>query len=27
LLTVNEEEVVQKAREYRKSIAMSLGMP
>jgi len=27
LLTVNEEEVLQKAREYRKSIAMSLGMP
>jgi 5-methylthioadenosine/S-adenosylhomocysteine deaminase len=27
LLTVNEEEVLQKAREYRKSVAMSLGMP
>ncbi len=27
LLTVKEEEVLQKAREYRKSVAMSLGMP
>jgi 5-methylthioadenosine/S-adenosylhomocysteine deaminase len=27
LLTVNEEEVLQKAREYRKSVAASLGMP
>src|SRR6266853_4290685 len=27
LLTVKEEEVLQKAREYRKSIAASLGMP
>ncbi len=27
LLTVKEEEVLQKAREYRKSVAASLGMP
>ncbi len=27
LLTVNEEEAMAKARQYRKSIAMSLGMP
>jgi len=27
LLTVKEEEVLQKAREYRKSVSMSLGMP
>jgi 5-methylthioadenosine/S-adenosylhomocysteine deaminase len=27
LLTVEEEEVLQKAREYRKSVAASLGMP
>jgi hypothetical protein len=26
LLTVNEEEVLGKAREYRKSVAASLGM-
>ena len=27
LLTVNEEAAMAKAREYKKSIAMSLGMP
>jgi hypothetical protein len=27
LLTVKEDEVLQKAREYRKSVAASLGMP
>ena len=27
LLTVNEEEAIAKARQYKKSIAMSLGMP
>jgi 5-methylthioadenosine/S-adenosylhomocysteine deaminase len=27
LLTVNEEEAMAKARQYKKSIALSLGMP
>ena len=27
LLTVNEEEAMAKAREYKKAIAASLGMP
>jgi hypothetical protein len=26
LLTVNEEQAIQKAREYKKTIAVSLGM-